>query len=97
MYADGVTERGTARLAVPQNLDLPLFSAAEELFQKSCRRRVRLKGMSLACGRLGQEKRQMDLFAEPEASCRTETLQKALDSLRGKYGMDSVRWGRGVS
>jgi DNA polymerase-4 len=98
MYADGVIERGTARLAVPQNLDLPLFAAAEELFQKSCRRRVRLKGMRLACGRLGQEKRQMDLFAdEPAMSPHAETLQKALDSLRGKYGMDSVRWGRGVS
>ncbi len=97
IYADGVTEQGSIQLTSPQNLDLPLFAVTEDLFLKSCHRRVRLKGMRLACGRLGDEKRQLDLFAaEPEASPHAGALQDALDSLRGKYGMDSVRWGRGI-
>jgi DNA polymerase-4 len=95
MYADGVTEQGTSRLTEPQNLDILLFAAAGELFLKSCRRRVRLKGMRLVCGRLGDKQGQLDLFAnEQEAASRTEALQTALDNLRGKYGMDSLRWGR---
>lgn len=97
MYADGVTEQGFVQLASPQNLDLPLFAVAEDLFLKSCRRRVRLKGMRLACGRLGDEKIQLDLFAdEPVASPHAGALQEALDCLRGKYGMGSLRWGRGI-
>lgn len=97
IYADGVTEQGSTQLAAPQNLDLPLFALTEELFLNSCRRRVRLKGMRLACGRLGDEKIQLDLFAdEPVASPHAGALQEALDCLRGKYGMGSLRWGRGI-
>lgn len=96
-YADGVTEQGTTRLATPQNFDLPLFAAAEALFFKCCRRRVRLKGMHLACGGLEAGRRQLDLFAaETATSPHAEALQHALDDLRGRYGMGTIRWGRGI-
>jgi DNA polymerase-4 len=94
-YADGVVEQGTATLPSPLSHDLPLMAAVEGLFYRTCRRRVRLKGMRLVCGRLASENRQMDLFSpEGEPSAHQESLQEALDSLRTAYGRDAVRWGR---
>jgi DNA polymerase IV len=43
-YADGVTEQGTASLDPHLSHDLALFAAVEELYYKTCRRRVRLRG-----------------------------------------------------
>jgi len=96
-YADGVVEQGATTLPVPLSLDLPLLAAAEELFYRSCKRRVRLKGMRLVCGRLTAEVRQLELFAPATETAPQQTeLQEALDRLRGRYGMAAVRWGRGL-
>lgn len=97
-YADGVCEQSVSALSAPQNHDLLLFETAEELFRKACRRRVRVKGLRLACSKFTLENRQMDLFAgQDSVSPGQAALQGALDRLRGKYGMDAVRWGRTLS
>jgi DNA polymerase-4 len=94
-YADGVTEQGTASLEVPLSHDLALLAAVEELYYKTCRRRVRLRGMRLVCSRLTARSGQLYLFAtEPLLSPHAEALQDPLDQLRTKYGMTAVRWGR---
>lgn len=93
-YVDGVREERTASFAVPVSLDLPLFTAAEELFRRACTRRVRVRGMRLACSRLAAEGGQMDLFAPPAVSPGQQALQDALDRLRERHGRDAVRWGR---
>jgi DNA polymerase-4 len=94
-YADGVIEQGTAALPSPLCHDLPLLAAVEELFHRTCKRRVRLKGMRLVCGRLASGNRQMDLFSpDGEPAAHQAALQEALDRLRGAYGMAAVRWGR---
>lgn len=96
-YADGVVEQGTAALPLPLCQDLPLLAAIEELFYRTCKRRVRLKGMRLVCGRLASGNRQLDLFSpEGEPAAHQEALQEALDRLRGTYGMAAVRWGRSL-
>lgn len=92
-YADGVTERSTAAFALPENRAHPLMTAAEELFRRVCRRRVRVKGLRLCARRLGVQKRQLDLFAE-EVAPRREALQPALDHLRERHGMEAVQWGK---
>ncbi|WP_020676922.1 DNA polymerase Y family protein [Geopsychrobacter electrodiphilus] len=96
-YTDGVSAQRTSTLPLAQNHDLVLFAIAEELFEKACQRRVRVKGLKLVCSRFSSEQRQMDLFADPNTlpSCPS-ALQAALDGLRGKYGMASVRWGRAM-
>ena len=72
-----------------------VLDIAEELFQKVCQRRVRVKGLKLVCSKFTSDKPQMNLFAEPdEVSPRQSALQEALDGLRSKHGMTSVRWGR---
>ena len=94
-YADGVSAQRASTLPLSQNHDQFLFAIAEELFQNACQRRVRVKGLKLVCSKFTSEKRQMNLFADPdEVSPRQSALQSALDGLRGKHGMTSVRWGR---
>lgn len=94
-YADGVVEQGTAALPSPLSHDLPLMAGVEGLFYRSCRRRVRLKGMRLVCTRLASGNRQMDLFSpEGEPAAHQAALQEALDRLRTTYGREAVRWGR---
>lgn len=94
-YADGVSEQSATTLPKPQNQDLMLFETAEELFHKVCQRRVRVKGLRLVCSHFIAENRQMDLFTDSnDATPNQSSLQQALDRLRGKHGMTSVRWGR---
>jgi DNA polymerase IV len=93
-YADGVAEQRSTDLPSPISHDLPLFAAAEALFQKACARRVRLRGMRLLCSRLTAEARQLDLFSVPSVSAEQQALQGALDRLRDRHGRDAIQWGR---
>lgn len=96
-YADGISEQVTASFPSPRSHDLALFSAAEGLFLGACRRRVRVKAMQLHCTRLAAENLQMDLFAAAdEPNPRQAALQGALDRLREKHGMTTIRWGRSI-
>ncbi|MCP3176075.1 DNA polymerase IV [Desulfuromonas sp. KJ2020] len=94
-YEDGVTARRSRRLPSPVAADTALMDSAEALFYATCQRRVRLKGMRLACRELGTA-RQLDLFASAggEPSRREGTLLQALDQLRQRHGVDVVRRGR---
>ena len=94
-FADGVAEQGVLRLSEPVDHDLLLFDAADDLFRRACRRRVRVKGLKLTCGGLDVGSRQLNLFADRQRlSPRQARLQNALDHVRRKYGMAAVRRGR---
>lgn len=93
-YADGLISQRSVTLPNPLDQDLDLYAAAEGLFAKACERRVRLKSLRLECTRLGAVGAQVDLFTQAGPAPRQIALQKALDHLRGKYGMASVQRGR---
>jgi DNA polymerase-4 len=96
-YTDGVAEQAVYAFTSHLNNDRVLFSAAEELFLKACRRRVRVKAMRLHFTRLAAENLQMDLFATSgEPNPRQTALQTTLDRLREKHGMTAIGWGRSV-
>ncbi len=92
-YADGVQQSGSAALGVPQNHDLLLYTAAEQLFKKLCVRRTRVKGFKLACRKLDWPDQQVDLFTTSGPAPRQRALQQAIDQLRRKYGMQVVQRG----
>lgn len=94
-YADGVADEGVRTFAAPRSLDISLFTAAEELFLATCKRRIRVKGLRLVCSQIGEEIAQLDLFATSEETApRQVALQETLDLLRGRFGMEAVRWGK---
>ena len=81
-------------LKTPTNLDTAVYDCARRLLGQVWRpdQRVRLLGVSAS--RLGPEERQLTLWkSETE---RDERLQKTLDSLRGKFGLSAVRWGKSL-
>jgi hypothetical protein len=53
--------------------------------------------MRLNCTRLSGVGSQLDLFASSSVSPQLESLQKTLDGLRERYGMQAVRWGRSLA
>jgi DNA polymerase-4 len=94
-YADGVAMQRSARLPAPASHDVLLFATAEQLFRQTCTRRVRTKGLKIACTDLVPELRQLELFSDLEgAQPHHAALQSALDCLRARHGMASIRWGR---
>jgi DNA polymerase-4 len=97
-YADGVMEQGTASFPNPVANDLALFAALEDLFYKTSKRRLRLRVIRLVCGRLSAGSSQLGLF-DPDPADRptTDALQDALDQLRTRHGMATVRWGRSLA
>lgn len=97
-YADGVTEEGKRLLRRPVSLDLMLLAEVEELFFATCKRRQRVRGLRLSCGRIGEDAGQMELFAPEvgEVSSRQVALQETLDALRERHGSKVVSWGKGI-
>jgi DNA polymerase-4 len=92
MYADGASESRMVRLPVPVRGDLSLFDQVSVLLQKVFTRRVRLTDLILECNDLTFPYGQVDLFLDTE---REENLMSALDSIRGSFGENAIRfWGR---
>lgn len=89
-YLDGVSARRSRRLAECISEDAPLFEAARELLRRACTRRVRVRGLRLACLGLGAARSgQLDLFRASRH--HDAALQQALDHLRGRHGMDVIQ------
>ena len=95
-YADGLTERRGASFSRPENRDMVLLQAAEDLLRNAGQRRVRLKAMQLTATRLAPVSRQLELLPGDQAGHHEEALQDVLDRLRSKYGMAAVRRGRSL-
>jgi len=93
-YADGVQQSGRLDLPTLQNHDLLLYAAAEQMYKKLCTRRTRIKGLKLTCRKLGHPDFQVDLFTRSGPTPSQLSLQRAIDTLRRKYGMQVIRRGR---
>ena len=93
-FSDGRDATRTLRLSCFTNLDLELAEHLVELGRRLFERRVRVRYVRAAAPRLEEENLQRDLFGvEPERE-KLRALHGALDRLRGKYGLDSIKWGK---
>jgi DNA polymerase-4 len=93
-YIDGVSSRESFAFPAPADNDMILYAAAEDLFEKACQRRVRVRGMRLTCTKVSARNRQMEMFNAASAGSSHEKLQTALDAIRDRYDTEAVRWGR---
>lgn len=93
-YNDGVSCTRQTNLATTSADDLTIFSHIRRLLQRTWRRRIRLAGLRLVCPRLtSPPPTQLGLFAHRQPDQRTALLP-ALDTIRRRFGDDSVRWGK---
>ena len=91
-YADGTRSSRSIRLLTPARGDLTLYEQCSLLLRKLFVRRVRLTELTTDFTELTFPYGQVDLFADSE---REENLMSAIDSIRGSFGENAIRfWGR---
>lgn len=79
----------------PTDLDALLQPIVEEMLESIFIRRVRLRNLALACGDLIPRDDQMRFeFAQDNTFSRQRNLEKALDKIREKYGMEAIETGK---
>ncbi|MDR1308023.1 MAG: hypothetical protein LBK74_10680 [Treponema sp.] len=91
-YADGVTASGEERERRLLILDREIWDAAERVYQRVVKRRIRIRGLTLALGDLQPLGWEPDLFV-PERDERQRRIQEAADAIRGRYGVNAVTKG----
>jgi DNA polymerase IV len=94
-YSDGrqVVRQATAVAAAA--LDPDLFRLARLALQRAWVRRVRVRCLELLCDRLIKPSGQLSLFASTQAAQhRQQSLGRALDGIRARFGGGSILAGR---
>lgn len=96
-YADGVEAQGAREVRLgAQVLDRALFQTVRALARWVCQRRVALRRIAITWSRFQLPVRQLALFPETGLSeAREQCIQKALDTVRSRYGHDALVWGVG--
>ncbi|PKL24426.1 MAG: hypothetical protein CVV47_08225 [Spirochaetae bacterium HGW-Spirochaetae-3] len=87
-YTDGLTGRGSAVGRRVLSRDDEALSLALEALERGRTRRVRVRRICLSLSGIEAAGPELDLF-EPEDR-RPARLQSALDSIRGRYGMEAI-------
>lgn len=92
-YADGLSAAGSDQFVTPLVTDHALFAKAILNAGRIHTRRVRIKQLAITLSKLSGSVRQLDLFMPPEIE-KEQRLQTALDTIRRKYDLHAVRYGR---
>jgi DNA polymerase-4 len=74
--------------------DFLLYDLAQKALESAWFRRVRLRHMRLSCSRLVFPPRQLELFSQEEMGKKNDSLIGALDRIRQRHGVGSIRMGR---
>jgi DNA polymerase IV len=93
-YVDHFSAHQTIRLGKPTNDERELLAAAKDLFDKLFTRRVAIRLVGVNVINLETDKRQHELF-DTNAN-RRWYLNRGLDSVRVRYGWNSVFYGKGL-
>ncbi|MBD3346721.1 MAG: hypothetical protein GF401_16825 [Chitinivibrionales bacterium] len=88
-YKDNSRSRRTTSLHTPINGDLSIFDCCRTMLNLSYKRRICLTEMSIQLQQLSSPYGQLDLFVDNE---QENQLMNALDKIRGKFGINSVKF-----
>ncbi len=89
-YADSVEAVQREPLDRVPPIEGPLFRAARRLFEKICRRRVRVRYLEIQFRDLFRVPRQLELFGEPTMRRKQEGLSETVGRIRARFGTGSV-------
>jgi DNA polymerase IV len=93
-YVDHYSAHQTVRLAQATNDERALLGASKELFAKLFTRRVAIRHVGVSVTNLDADRRQNELF-DVDAN-RRWYLNREVDRVRGRYGWNSVFYGKGL-
>jgi DNA polymerase IV len=89
-FPDTPPSQGRRRIP-PTDLDAILFPIVEDMFDSAFNRRVRLRGIGLSYGDLiPSDEQERFEFARDRSSDRKKSLEKAMDRIRKRYGVESI-------
>ena len=94
----GITHR-TQSLITPTQWEVEMFPFLQQLLRRCTLRRVRVRRLTIRANSFKPLPEQLSLFdtngeAKPQATPRAHKLALALDSLRTRFGLKSVAFGR---
>ena len=94
-YSDGMRRARQAAARPATANDLTLFEVARRALHLAWIRRVRIRHLRLICDRLAFPPAQLALFAaDRKADQKRSELVNAVDSVRRRFGPESIRMGR---
>jgi DNA polymerase-4 len=93
-YSDGVDITRRLTLKAPTVTDPLLFRLLQPFYLKTSFRRQRIRYLSLTFTDLEFSLNQLALFDRPADHQKADRLVHALDTLREKYGISSIQFGR---
>lgn len=94
-YTDLKRVSRATTLDVATNLDEAVFRAAMDLLQKNWQRRVRIRLIGIHLSHFEPETGQIELFPN-DADVKARILHEHVDSVRDRFGFDSVSAGQSV-
>lgn len=94
-YVDHFSAHQSIRLAQPTNDERELLAAGKDLFAKLFSRRVAIRHVGISVTHLDVDRRQNDLF--DTGANRRWYLNREVDRVRGRYGWNSVFYGKGLA
>ncbi len=94
-YSDGMRRARQVAARPATANDLTLFGLARRALQLAWMRRVRIRHLRLVCDRLVFPPAQLELFAaDQRADQKRSGLISAIDTVRQRFGHESIRFGR---
>ena len=94
-YSDGMRRARQVAARPATANDLTLFDLARRTLRLAWTRRVRIRHMRLICDRLIFPPAQLELFAaDQKADEKRSSLISAIDTVRHRFGSESIRMGR---
>lgn len=93
-YVDHFSAHQTVRLPKPTNDERLLLASIMELFGKLFTRRVAVRLVGVSVVNLDTDRRQNELF--DQNSNRRWYLNRSMDSVRGRFGWNSLFYGKGL-
>ena len=91
-YSDGVEAQGFQKTKQPLVTDRDLMAASYELWQKTVKRRIRIRAIGISFEDMTPLGYQPDLF-EPETEAKNRKLQEAADKIQNRFGAGKVSKG----
>jgi DNA polymerase-4 len=92
VYSDGIKAMGFEKAKRPLVTDKEIMTAACRVYQKTAKRRIRIRSIGLCLEDFVPLGYQPDLF-EPETDTAGWKLQEAVDKIQNKYGEGKITRG----
>jgi DNA polymerase IV len=92
-YSDGLQRMASLKLVPATSNDMVMFEKCTRLLNKTWTRRIRIRHMRLICEKFSRPEMQWELFPIRTRETKQAELILAMDKIREKFGIHSIKTG----